>query len=322
MKKILISVSIIAAVAAVVTGATTAFFSDTETSTGNTFTAGAIDLKVDSDCHYYQTNAQGEKIDVGCGPIDETGVGIGQWEETDLRDGVHKFFNFGDLKPGDWGEDTISLHVYNNDAWGKMKIRFYNDKDNTCTEPEGEAEMGGLTNTIPPTPVPGCTPNGELYSQMTFETWLDQGRTPGFQCGAIGVPGTAGCDQDLWEGDNDWQKDFEPAIPNTRVDEDEGTGRDSFFDVFVELDMAMKGLTVAESGESSICPENSDGHFNYESCHGIAFDGRLVGSTTYYVGWAWHLPKTVGNDAQTDSVTGDMVFNVEQHRNNPRPFEN
>ena len=45
MKKILISVSVIAAAAAVVIGATTAYFSDTETSTGNTFTAGTLDLE-------------------------------------------------------------------------------------------------------------------------------------------------------------------------------------------------------------------------------------------------------------------------------------
>lgn len=46
MKKILISLSIITAVAAVVIGATTAYFSDTETATGNTFTAGTIDISV------------------------------------------------------------------------------------------------------------------------------------------------------------------------------------------------------------------------------------------------------------------------------------
>ncbi|HBB53974.1 TPA: hypothetical protein DCZ79_00530, partial [Candidatus Nomurabacteria bacterium] len=42
-KKIIVSLSVVAAVAAITVGATTAFFSDTETSTGNTFTAGAID---------------------------------------------------------------------------------------------------------------------------------------------------------------------------------------------------------------------------------------------------------------------------------------
>jgi len=47
-KKILISLSVIGLVAAIVVGGTIAYFSDTETSTGNTFTAGAIDLKVDN----------------------------------------------------------------------------------------------------------------------------------------------------------------------------------------------------------------------------------------------------------------------------------
>lgn len=47
MKKILSSFAIIAVVGAIVAGATGAFYSDTETSTGNIFTAGSIDLKVD-----------------------------------------------------------------------------------------------------------------------------------------------------------------------------------------------------------------------------------------------------------------------------------
>ena len=46
MKKILISLSIIGAVAAIAISATTAYFSDTETSSGNTFTAGTIDIAV------------------------------------------------------------------------------------------------------------------------------------------------------------------------------------------------------------------------------------------------------------------------------------
>ncbi len=46
-KRILFSSLSILASAAVVTGATFAFFSDSETSTGNTFTAGRLDLTVD-----------------------------------------------------------------------------------------------------------------------------------------------------------------------------------------------------------------------------------------------------------------------------------
>lgn len=45
-KKILVSLSIIGAVAAIIIGGTVAYFSDTETSTGNTFSAGTLDLAV------------------------------------------------------------------------------------------------------------------------------------------------------------------------------------------------------------------------------------------------------------------------------------
>ncbi len=51
-KKIIISLSIIGVAAAIAIGGTVAYFSDTETSTGNIFVAGTIDLKVD---HVKQT---------------------------------------------------------------------------------------------------------------------------------------------------------------------------------------------------------------------------------------------------------------------------
>ncbi|MCX6759559.1 MAG: TasA family protein [Candidatus Nealsonbacteria bacterium] len=51
-KKILISLSVISVVAAVAVGGTIAYFSNTETSAGNIFIAGSIDLKVD---HTLQT---------------------------------------------------------------------------------------------------------------------------------------------------------------------------------------------------------------------------------------------------------------------------
>lgn len=46
MKKVLISLAVMAAVAAIGIGATVAYFSDTEQSVGNTFTAGTIDISV------------------------------------------------------------------------------------------------------------------------------------------------------------------------------------------------------------------------------------------------------------------------------------
>jgi len=52
MKKIIVSLGIVGVVAVVVIGGTIAYFNDTETSTGNIFTAGSIDLTVD---HLAQT---------------------------------------------------------------------------------------------------------------------------------------------------------------------------------------------------------------------------------------------------------------------------
>ena len=46
-KKIILSLSVIGVVAAIAVGGTIAYFSDTETSVGNTFTAGTIDISLD-----------------------------------------------------------------------------------------------------------------------------------------------------------------------------------------------------------------------------------------------------------------------------------
>ncbi|MDO8430681.1 MAG: TasA family protein [Candidatus Taylorbacteria bacterium] len=89
MKRILLALSAVVFLGAAVAGGTGAFFGDVETSTGNTFAAGSLDLKVDSQCHYYQDN-----IDVGCTALTQgstTPVAFGNWTETDLVPGVHKF---------------------------------------------------------------------------------------------------------------------------------------------------------------------------------------------------------------------------------------
>ncbi|MBI5464996.1 hypothetical protein HY946_00090, partial [Candidatus Gottesmanbacteria bacterium] len=129
MKAILKSLVVIGAVAGLTVGATNAFFSDVETSRGNVFTAGGVDLKVDYSCYYNKPATDG---------IPNCPWGTG-WSETNLGP-TNKFFNVGDLKPGDYGEGTVSLHVLNNDAWGRLKIENVTDLENECTEPEKEVE--------------------------------------------------------------------------------------------------------------------------------------------------------------------------------------
>ena len=143
----------IAVVAVVVAGATGAFFSDTETSTGNTFTAGAIDLGVDNHSYYNGVLNPGTTWRV----------------DYDLSDEIpRQFFNFLDLKPGDWGEDTISLHVNNNDSYLCADVTLTSNNDNSSTEPELD-ENGEIADDSQ------NSWDGELANSIKWYWWADDG---------------------------------------------------------------------------------------------------------------------------------------------------
>jgi predicted ribosomally synthesized peptide with SipW-like signal peptide len=156
-RKILMSIGAIVFVTALSLGATGAFFSDSERSTGNTLTAGELDLKVDNSSYGFDWN----NPDV----VNPTGEWIknefNSWQLSDLTNQL--FFRFDDLKPGDYGEDTISLHVQN-DAWACMDIALTGTPENTVNGPE--------------TKFPDLTvgPNeGELQNFLNFAFWRDDG---------------------------------------------------------------------------------------------------------------------------------------------------
>jgi predicted ribosomally synthesized peptide with SipW-like signal peptide len=182
MKKIFYSAGVIAFIGALSLGATGAFFSDTETSTGNTFTAGAIDLKVDSEQHYNgmvcTSVGEGEfewqpEPNFVPGPDQYPVAGTpcdGTWELIDLDTVAHKFFNFGDVKPADQGENTVSLHIDNNPAWACVDIKTTGDNENTLIEPETTA--GDVTPLA-----------GELAQNIHVFAWLDNASTTGAVAG-------------------------------------------------------------------------------------------------------------------------------------------
>ena len=112
------------AIAALVTGATIAFFNDTETSTGNIFTAGSIDLTVDS------FGATYNGVD-----IEATGT---TWTSRDLTN--QKFFTFEDIKPGDYGTRHISVHADDNPAWACLLVTNKEDEENDLNDAEEDAD--------------------------------------------------------------------------------------------------------------------------------------------------------------------------------------
>jgi len=159
-KKLIISLSAIAAVAIIAIGATTAYFSNTEKSTGNTFIAGAIDLKVDNECHYNGNICEaGFWVGSSSYPVPGTACSC-TWAPTDLSGQV--IFNFTDVKPGDEGEDTISLHVDSNPAWICAEISNVLTAENGCNVPEDIVDET-------------CEPEalGELQDNLYFSLWMD-----------------------------------------------------------------------------------------------------------------------------------------------------
>ncbi len=187
MKKIFYSAGVITFIAALAMGATGAFFSDVEKSTGNTFTAGTLDLQVDSQSHYdglvcnSDHHWQRENSQVPSQREDLIGKDCdGTWKQKNLGPGVDKFFNFADIKPGDNGEDTISLHVSNN-AWVCANITTTGNAENVATLPELAA---GDTTANGPF-------DGELAQNTFVFGWIDNATSTSTS------PGTP--------GDNVWQ---------------------------------------------------------------------------------------------------------------------
>ena len=147
MKKILLSITAIGITLTTAIGLSYAFFSDTESSSNNVLEAGKLDLKIDNESYYN-----------GVLNPDTS------WSLNDLTDQL--FFNFTDIKPSDIGEDTISIHIDDNNAWACMWANLTQNDDNTCTEPELLDD-------------PTCTPpganQGELAQNLNFIFWVDDG---------------------------------------------------------------------------------------------------------------------------------------------------
>jgi predicted ribosomally synthesized peptide with SipW-like signal peptide len=150
---------------------TTAYFSDTESFENNTLEAGRLDLKLDYKATY--TGGAG-RLDavraMGYPDAEDLGEGtylLGQaptpgdmeaWE--DLVTGESRQFDFcspeadqylvngdempmftlSDVKPGDSGEVTVSIHICDNPAYMRMVGELVSEGENGQSEPELEAE--------------------------------------------------------------------------------------------------------------------------------------------------------------------------------------
>jgi hypothetical protein len=128
--------------------------------TGYTFSTGDFNLKIDSNATYNGVLQPGST-----------------WALKNLVPGSDKFFNFSDVKPGDTGTTTISIHV-NKDAWVCLDFENLKQKENGRNEPELLEDNSGGAN------------SGELAAGTEFFAWYDDGDNK-YEVGELPVFGTS-----------------------------------------------------------------------------------------------------------------------------------
>ena len=268
------SLAMLLVVGAVVVGGTGAFFSDTETSTGNTFTAGAIDLQIDNESYF--TNPLTGLLEFST---------TTSWALADLTEN-HLFFDFHDLKPGDVGEDTISVHVNNNPAWACMGIDVTATPENDITEPEGED--GDVTD---------GADEGELQNFIHFVWWGDDGDNVLEEDEA--VEGNVFGQQPLGDFNG-----FNVALADS-------TGNGILSDVPLDPTQTYYIGKAWCFGEFALDPIAQDGEGRTGTGVGDSTNGPLVRGTGITCDGG-----PTDNTSQTDSVEGTVSFTAIQARHN------
>jgi predicted ribosomally synthesized peptide with SipW-like signal peptide len=284
MRRIFYSATILLFVGVLAVGATGAFFSDTQTSSGNTFSAGDLQLKVDDTQHYANlvcaqvtqgvfqwtqdpaTTTPTTRPDLLGTPCD------GTWALTTLGPS-NKFFDFSDLKPGDQGEDTASLHTSNN-AWACLNIGLNANNDNGATGPEAQAEIAAGID-----PTQNGPNDGRLAQNMTLFVWRDNGTTSG-------------------------------AMPGDNIYEPQGGDSPLVASpVLLSSFSPTTTITLADSTTGSPLIASTTNYIGIAWCLGSTTVNNTTGQITCD-------GSVVTNIVQTDSATSTVQFNVVQSRNN------
>ncbi|WP_336001248.1 vWA domain-containing protein [Halorientalis halophila] len=169
---------------------TSAFFSDTETFQNNSLTAGTLDLKLDYKATYEGGAGRLAAIQENYPDAQDLGDGVylldqapspadmQAWEDLvqgeDFQfcspeadeflvngDGI-PVFTLDDVKPGDYGEVTISIHICDNPAYLRLGGEIGENAENGQNDPEIAAE-GVDTDGI-----------GELAEEIQVRVWYDE----------------------------------------------------------------------------------------------------------------------------------------------------
>lgn len=293
MKRLAFSiVTVLFAGGVIASGATGAFFSDTEASTDNVFVAGAFDLTVDNESYYNGNVCAPDAKDVNQNqnlieyvwqgsaayPVAGTPCTT-SWGASDLGNGL-LFFNFTDVKPDDEGEDTISLHVQN-EAYACLDMTLTSDDDKSSNEPElGAGDVQEDVNN---------TWDGELAGTIQMFWWADDGDNV-YEVGENQITPGVQTITNMFGQDRTFSAALADSVTNVWTPNN-----------IVPLP-ANQTVYIAKAwcmGTLTLNPVPAGQGVNPSVASGVSCDGT-----------------TLGNISQTDGATMDIAFRAVQARNN------
>lgn len=97
------------------------------------------------------------------------------WQLKNLEPWHDFFFDFDDVKPGDSGTTTISIHIKKNPAYVCLDFKNFKEEENGINEPESHADDDQT---------------GELGEELEFFSWYDDGDNK-FEVGEKPIFGTS-----------------------------------------------------------------------------------------------------------------------------------
>jgi predicted ribosomally synthesized peptide with SipW-like signal peptide len=262
---------------------TSALFSDTESFEGNSITAGTLDMSVTGTVVAASSywTQQPNFLGASATADGEPVVGIAA----------------DDVKPGDWA--IICFDIGNETNPGYVQISVPGGVENTGgANPEPEQDAEGDANN-----------DADLGDAMLASLWQS------YSGPTDGSPG--GMKTDL-AGLDGWTNDEGGAFvasPYADVAQDDFLASD--YGQTVQPDMDYP--TVNEFGNflsSGQLVKKNDGTPFF-----VTNDGSDFGDGAARFCLLLEIPAAVGNEIQGDSLRFDLVFETEQVRNNPTPFD-
>lgn len=270
---------------------TSALFSDEESFTNNSITAGTLDLAVEAtvvatvDSEYWNTTVELEG-------------------NSQTADGaaVDAALDIGDGKPGDWLIICFKITNEQNPGYVQVSSASLVDNENGVTEPEKE---GDGENNSQPGPDPGAG-DGELAEKLLATVWDSVTADPPADTSSRSELNGLQFPTNEAGGDR-------PSHSWTANREEDGNVPNNDGIDYTNLSQAggnfSNGIVLRDDGGNPLpigTDEDVDGPAS-EEAPGV-----------FYL--LLEIPTEIGNEIQSDSVELDLIFEAEQVRNNDNPF--